>query len=181
MNLINKARKVAKKQHGDKRRKCGDKKLYYTHPFAVADRLQDFKRYRNNDNVIAAAYLHDTLEDTPMDYQGLKDQFNEKIADLVRELTSDSAHYNFKEGDSGYLAKAKYLTNKINKMSEEARVIKLADREDNVSSLSKCSPSFANRYAKETQYILTHLTFEPNKTEKQLITLIWEHITQYLD
>jgi (p)ppGpp synthase/HD superfamily hydrolase len=181
MDLKEKARKVAKEQHGNKRRKYGEKELYYNHPFGVAERLEEFDEYRINENIIAAAYLHDTIEDTPMDYEALKAQFNEKIAELVRELTSDSSKYNSNKEDSKYLAKAKYLTDKINKMSKEARIIKLADRENNVSSLSECSVSFAHRYAKETEYILTHLDFEPNKSEKKLIALIREHITQYLD
>jgi (p)ppGpp synthase/HD superfamily hydrolase len=180
MNLIQKAREFAKKQHGNKKRKCNEDKFYYMHPYAVARQLQKFGHYKDKKNIIAAAYLHDVIEETGIGYKELKTLFNVQVADLVKELTSDAAKYKDANENKGYLAKGKYLTNKLNNMSENARVIKLADREDNVSSLSECSPSFATRYAKETQYILNHIEFEPNRVEKQLIKSIWKSIRPFL-
>lgn len=181
MSLIKKAKEFAKKQHGEDKRKYGEKKPYCTHPYAVAERLQQIKTYKNNEIVIAAAYLHDIVEETNAEYEELKSLFNERIANLVNELTSDPLKYSDDEKQSKYLAKAKYLTNKINKMSEDARVIKLADREHNVSTLAVCPQSFAQRYAKETQYILNHLKFNPNEAEKQLIESIWKYIRPFLN
>lgn len=181
MNLIKKAKKLAKEKHGGDKRKYDEKKDYYSHPQGVAKRLQQFKSYKHNQEVIAAAYLHDILEETNMKYKELKSLFNEQIADLVKELTSDSSKYSNTGDESKYLAKAKYLTDKINNMSEDARVIKLADRTDNVSDLSAAPQSFSDRYAKETGYILTHIQFIPNEVEKQLIESIWKYIRPFLN
>lgn len=133
MNYIKKAKMLAKEKHGEEKRKYGEEKYYYTHPYKVAKGLKKFECYKNNENVIAAAYLHDILEETDIKYEELKSLFNIRIANLVLELTSDSSKYSNKDDKSKYLAKAKYLTNKINNMSEDARVIKLADRKHNVS------------------------------------------------
>lgn len=177
MNLIEKAKKFAKKEHGKNRRKYGSREYYYTHPYAVAERLKKFKEYRNDENILAAAYLHDILEETDIKYEDLKAQFNITIANLVKELTSDVSKY----VGNGDLAKGKYLANKINNMSNNARLIKLADREHNVSNLPACPDSFTERYSRETQYILNHLNFKPNNIEKELIDSIWNYIKPYLN
>jgi guanosine-3',5'-bis(diphosphate) 3'-pyrophosphohydrolase len=179
MDLITKAKKFAKEKHGNDTRKFSNK-FYYTHPFSVADRLKKFKKVKNNENILAAAYLHDTLEDTETTSKELRREFNEKIANLVIELTSDKENYKNNEDRTDHLAKAKYLTDRINNMSRDARLIKLADREHNVSDIPNASESFIKRYMEETHYILEHLQFKPNKEEKALIDSIRNKIQPYL-
>lgn len=182
MDIILRAKEFAKKKHGDIKRKYTPEP-YYSHPFAVAARLKAFDKYKNNDAVLAAAYLHDILEDTLTTYEELLEKFNTKIADLVQELTSNKEYYNDTNEDmepSKPSAKAQYLTDKINNMSKDARIIKLADREHNVSQIADAPNTFIKRYTKETQYILEHLHFEPNKEEQDLINSIWEKIRPFL-
>ncbi len=179
MDLIEKAKTFAKLKHGKDQRKYTNE-LYYTHPFAVVDRLKTFNKYKNNKTILAAAYLHDTLEDTDTTYDELKYNFNKEIADLVQELTSDKKQYKNNKNETDYKAKAQYLTKKINNISKEARIIKLADREHNVSTMSGAPHSFIERYTKETQYILENLKFKPDTEEKELINSIWKKIRPYL-
>ncbi|MHA1601968.1 MAG: hypothetical protein ACTSUI_03060, partial [Promethearchaeota archaeon] len=91
----------------------------------------------------------------------------------VKELTSNKK-------DEQLIGKAQYLTNKINNMSDFARLIKFADREHNVSDLSKEFDSFSSRYAKETLYILNHLNFVPNQDELILIESIRKKIDPFI-
>jgi len=179
MDIINKAKKFAKLKHGNDKRKFTNE-LYYTHPFAVVERLKTFNKYKNNETMLAAAYLHDTLEDTKTTYHELKHIFNKEIANLVLELTSNKEEYTNKQNKTNHSIKAQYLTKKINNMSKNARIIKLADREHNVSSISGAPSSFVKGYTKETKYILENLKFEPDPEENQIINSIWKKIRPYL-
>jgi (p)ppGpp synthase/HD superfamily hydrolase len=179
MDIIEKAKAFAKLKHGkDKRKFTGE--LYYTHPFAVVERLKAFDKYETNEIILAAAYLHDTLEDTNTSFRELKNTFNEEIANLVLELTSNKEEYKDDENKTDHTAKAHYLTKKINNMSKSARIIKFVDREHNISSMSGAPPSFTEKYSKETQYILEHLKFNPDTEEEEIINSIREKIRPYL-
>lgn len=78
------------------------------------------------------------------------------------------------------MAKAKYLTEKINNMTKEARIIKFADRENNVSDLSMDHIEFSLKYAKETKYILDHIDIIPDLGEEEIIQSIRDKISPYL-
>ena len=176
MTTIIKASKLSKKMHKGQTRKHG-KEPYFSHPDAIAHRLINLLK---NDlstgkiskdeykNIIAAAYLHDVLEDTTMEEYELRRIMGDKITDLVVELTSE---------EEMKMGKAKYLSAKISSMSNQARLIKFADREHNVSDLHSIkNQAWARKYARETQYILTHAKFTPSNLERILITSIKEKI-----
>ena len=55
----------------------------------VAAIVKKYKQSHNIDHLIAAAYLHDTIEDTDTTHQALHDLFGGLVASLVLELTSD--------------------------------------------------------------------------------------------
>jgi (p)ppGpp synthase/HD superfamily hydrolase len=179
MNLIEKAKDYAKNKHGNRLRKF-TKELYYFHPYAVADRIRQFKKYKTNEDIIAAAYLHDLIEDTEVTLPDLTINFSREIANIVLELTSNSNEINNVQGNSTWIKKGKYLTKKINHMSDQARIIKLADREHNVSQLEGSPKSFQMNYARETEYILKNLSISPSNEEKILIKSILEKITPFL-
>jgi (p)ppGpp synthase/HD superfamily hydrolase len=157
-NHIEDAIQFGIEKHQGQMRKYGGKP-YFTHPSAVANVI---KQFTNDQDVIIAAYLHDTLEDTQTTYQEIVEKFNERVANIVKELTS------VKE-DVAQLGKAQYLLNKMLHMSDEALLIKLADRFDNTSGfendrqslqgdpkLDKLN-SFIEKYKKETHFILDGL------------------------
>lgn len=104
-------------------------------------------RYTNNVDIIISAWLHDAVEDKYITYEQIKEYFGEKVVYLVYELTSDDKIV-------GVIGKTKYLINKLNNMTSEALLIKLADRLDNVSDLNVTDFKFRKYYKKQTSDIL---------------------------
>jgi GTP pyrophosphokinase len=156
----------AKKAHKGQKRKFSGAP-YFIHPESVANLV---KKYTKDDTLVAAAYLHDIIEDTDSTYEDLEYSFGKAVADLVQELTSLDKEEIIKQG-----GKAKYLTQKMNKMSKDALTIKLCDRLDNVSD-EHASESFKERYYAETKYILDNLTQSLDSTQKKIVNAIKEKI-----
>lgn len=154
-----------KERHAGQLRKLS-KEFYVVHPIKVAKIL---KTMNENDDLVKAAYLHDTIEDTNTTFEELRQKFGLKVANLVKELTSDRSA--IKE-----LGKAQYLAKKMNDMSMDALTIKLADRLDNVSDLNASDLEFTRKYLKETQFILENLKRKLNKNQQQLYTLIMDRV-----
>lgn len=148
-------------KHGSQIRKFTGEP-YYTHSIKVAEIV---KEYTNDENLISTSLLHDTVEDTDATIEEIENLFNMKIALLVAELTS--SNFTIKE-----MGKAKYLINKMNNMSDEALLIKLADRLDNVSGLHLAPEKFIERYKRETIEILDGLNRDLNDNHKDLIKKI---------
>src|SRR5689334_15341109 len=80
--LLNRAYVYAMKAHGEQRRASGDP--YFSHPIEVAAILTDLKL---DDATIAAALLHDTIEDTPTTRAEIDQIFGPDIGHLVEGLT----------------------------------------------------------------------------------------------
>src|SRR5579859_7470335 len=81
-DLLNRAYVYAMKAHGEQKRASGDP--YFTHPLEVAAILTDLKL---DDATIAAALLHDTIEDTPTTRAEIDQVFGPDIGHLVEGLT----------------------------------------------------------------------------------------------
>ena len=147
--IDNKAHEFAKRKHEGQKRADGSP--YMNHPERVADYVERFKKSHKIHHLKAAAYLHDTLEDTDATSEELKREFGKLIASLVQELTSDKAK-------SKEVGKANYLTDKMTNMSDWGLVLKLADRRDNIDDLNTAkNPAFRKRYKEETEFILDNL------------------------
>lgn len=165
LGIIEKAIIFAQDKHKGQVRKDGTP--YITHPLRVSGIVEKFKKSHKIDELMAAAILHDTLEDTNTGISELRENFGELVTLLVVELTSDK----FKSNSEG---KAKYLSEKMSsskKVSDWALTIKLADRLDNVSDLPNANSDFAKRYKTETENIL--ISLEKNRklsnTQKEII------------
>src|SRR5215218_7219630 len=115
--------------HKGQVRKSGEPFVY--HPLATADILADL---RLDSTTIAAALLHDVLEDTEISKEDLAEQFGEEVADIVDGVTKLKRlpSGNFEE------AQAESLRKMIVAMSRDVRVIiiKLADRLHNMRTLA---------------------------------------------
>ena len=168
-NLSEKANEFASLKHEGQKRKF-EGTPYIQHPIMVATRTAEFTP---DQEVIAAAFLHDVLEDTETVHQEIVQEFGERIANLVQELTSD-------DDLIMQLGKSEYLTKKINSMSAEARLIKLCDREHNVTFLHLAPEPFQTKYATSTAYILAHINFIPNLYEQEIISSIQEKIRPFI-
>lgn len=151
-----------------------DKTPYIEHPTRVAEIVRKYKSSKSIDDLISAAHLHDTIEDTETTEADIKKLFGGLVASLVKELTSDKEKV--KE-----VGKTQYLLNKMSKMSSYGLVIKLADRLDNVSDLKTAkNENWRAKYKKETEDILNQL--EKNRTlsatHKKLIDAIREKLNE---
>lgn len=128
--LIIKAYKYADKAHSGQKRKSGEP--YIIHPIHVAYLLMT-KFHLYDAHAVAAALLHDTIEDTSTTYEELIKLFNEDVANLVLSVT-DSKHVEFKNKTAEErFNNAAILRN----MLKDFRTIyiKSADRFHNMSTL----------------------------------------------
>lgn len=174
--MITKAALIfAKEKHKNQNRKVTNEP-YVNHPISVAKILRENKKSHKIKELVAAAFLHDTLEDTNTTEHELEKLFGKLITSLVLELTTD-------EKEKEKIGKEKYLAEKMSdnsRMSNWALVIKLADRLDNVSDLKNADEKFRKRYTKETRHILE--TLEKNRklssTHKKLIKKIEEKLNE---
>lgn len=129
--LRERALRVAARAHHDQTRKASSVS-YITHPVAVALILQQYGFH--NDEVIAAALLHDVVEDTSTTIGDLSAQFPEPVVDLVAHLSErkyDEA--GIKRGWQD--RKAEHLAH-IRDAPLAARAITLADKLHNLSTMT---------------------------------------------
>ena len=149
--ITNKALEFARKKHKGQMRKNNTPVEYITHPINVANLVKKYANNKENiDDLVSSAYLHDTLEDTNTTYEELICNFGNIISNLVKELTNNDVLK--KE-----MGKTKYLSMKMANMSENALIIKLCDRLDNVSSLYDTNKAFIDKYLRETISILNYI------------------------
>ena len=146
--LIERAYKTAEKHHEGQKRKSGED--YITHPLAVARILADLG---SGPATIAAALLHDTVEDTSYSIEQLRSDFGEEVGLLVDGVTKLDK---MKFGDS---AQAETMRKMVVAMSKDVRVlvIKLADRLHNARTWGFVDPDSAKRKAQETLEIYAPL------------------------
>ncbi len=115
------------------------------------------KRYTIDEDILCASILHDVPEDCYEDYEvGLamiENLFGRRVSKLVGELTSIKDEIDDEyQGD-----KASYLTDKMINMSDDALLIKLADRLQNISDAFTATERFRNKYFEETSKIVDSL------------------------
>lgn len=96
---------------------------YHEHPLRVGDMVSN---YTDDLDVIVSSYLHDVLDNGNGNEKDILNLFNERVLDLIKELTNDREMIKIQ-------GKKKYLINKINNMSDDSLLIKLCDRYDNLT------------------------------------------------
>src|SRR6195256_2720121 len=141
--LLNRAYVYAMKAHGEQKRASGDP--YFSHPLEVAAILTDLKL---DDATIAAALLHDTIEDTSATRAEIDQMFGADIGALVEGLTK------LKKLDlvTKEAKQAENLRKLLLAIADDVRVllVKLADRLHNMRTLSHVPPDTRRRTAEET-------------------------------
>ena len=146
--LVSKAYEVAKRQHlGQKRLSCLD---YITHPVAVATILAEIGM---SSETLAAALLHDTVEDTGYSIQKLEEDFGPEVARLVDGVTKlDKVKY-------GEASTAETVRKMVVAMAKDIRVllVKLADRLHNMRTLEFLPAAKQEQKARETLEIFAPL------------------------
>jgi len=147
-DVLTKAFEVAEFYHRPQTRSSGEP--YITHPLAVAKIVADLGM---NEPTIAAALLHDTVEDTDYTLELMTEDFSDEVARLVDGVTKlDKSLY-------GDLAKAETIRKIIMAMFQDIRVvvIKLADRLHNMRTIGSLRADKQTRIAKETLEIYAPL------------------------
>src|SRR2546426_11011809 len=148
--LLNRAFVYAMKAHGEQRRASGDP--YFSHPLEGAAILTDLKL---DDATIAAALLHDTIEDTSATRAEIDSMFGSDIGTLVEGLTK------LKKLDlvTKEAKQAENLRKLLLAIADDVRVllIKLADRLHNMRTLEYMPSDARRRAAEETLEIYAPL------------------------
>lgn len=132
VQIVLKAAQFAARKHKDQRRKDAAASPYINHPLALANLLRE-EGMVGDAVVIAAALLHDTIEDTETDYDELRGQFGDEVAEIVAEVT-----------DTKWLKKTSRKRLQISKAaraSNGAKLVKLADKISNLRDIIASPPS----------------------------------------
>jgi len=148
-----KAWNFAKEAHKGQIRKFVNKPYFGAHVVKVNGIV---KQYTTEEDILCASLLHDVVEDCFEDpevgYHILEEEFGKRVADIVVELTSSK-----EDIDDNYDSKADYLIVKMIHMTDDALIIKLADRLQNISDAFTASERFRNKYFQETIQIMDEL------------------------
>lgn len=121
----------AAKKHTDQRRKGERAEPYVNHLIEVADLVAQFTDDRDAD-VLCAAVLHDTIEDTNTKYEELVKEFGQNVADIVQECTDDKS-----------LPKAERKRLQVEHAphkSDAAKLVKTADKISNLRAILDSPP-----------------------------------------
>ncbi|MEO5866209.1 MAG: bifunctional (p)ppGpp synthetase/guanosine-3',5'-bis(diphosphate) 3'-pyrophosphohydrolase [Sphingomonas sp.] len=170
--LLNRAYVFSLQAHGSQKRASGDP--YFSHPIEVAGILTDLHL---DDETIATAILHDTVEDTVATPEQIERIFGPAVARLVDGVTKLSKIEAQTENERA----AENLRKLLLAMSDDIRVllVKLADRLHNMRTLHHiANPEKRRRIAKETMDIYAPLAERIGMYEfmKEMQTLAFEQL-----
>lgn len=132
------------KKHRDQRRKGSNAEPYINHPLEVANLLANVGKVEDFD-ILMAAVLHDTIEDTETTPEELTELFGPNVCSMVLEVTDDKS-----------LPKAERKLKQIEHaphLSEGAKQIKLCDKISNITDILKNPPHDWSQQRKD-DYIL---------------------------
>ena len=141
--LVNRAFEFSESAHRGQFRKSGEP--YITHPLAVASILS---QWRLDAQGLAAALLHDVMEDTSVTKSELEKSFGKPVADMVDGVSKlDQIEFTSREE-----VQAESFRKMLLAMARDVRVIliKLADRLHNMRTLDAMAPTHRKRIARET-------------------------------
>ena len=148
--LLVRAYHYAEEAHSGQKRASGE--AYFIHPCAVAQILMELGL---DSATVAAAFLHDVIEDTPVTEEDIAAEFGEEILELVSGVTKlDKIVFKSREEEEAENFRKIFVA-----MAKDIRVIiiKLADRLHNMRSLNFLSKERQMKMAQETLDIYTPL------------------------
>lgn len=165
--LLFKALAFSAKKHSKQRRKDLDQSPYINHPIALANILS--KRGIVDENVLCAAILHDTIEDTQTTERELIEEFGKKITSIVLEVTDDKTL-------EKSVRKQKQIEHAAT-ISHEAKLVKLADKIANLTDILDSPPSDwsmerKNEYFQWAKAVVNNLRGTHSGLEKDFDSLV---------
>lgn len=180
--IIKKAIKQANKSHSDQKRDDGSSYLenhIYPVALSVIDYLKNSEKIIHPE-IIAGAILHDVLEDDlSIDESKFRYEFGEKVYSLVKSLTKPEKE-NFLGFDLDEKRKTRneFYFNNIKNSCFETKIIKLADRLNNILSLDKVTEEKRKRIIKDTK---EHYIPLAKKVDDYFLDKIENNLKKYLD
>lgn len=155
LTVIDKAFKLAVQAHGDVRRRSGE--LYIFHPISVA-KISATELYLDAP-AIAAALLHDVVEDTEYTLDDITEQFGIEISNIVDGLTKISGDPTEKMDEMKDTRQSETIKKILVSLSYDPRVIlvKLADRLHNLRTIDSMPHEKQAKIAAETKIIYAPL------------------------
>jgi len=125
------ALRFACEQHAEQTRKGHRPEPFVLHPLRVARRL--LAHDLDDPELISAALLHDVLEDTDCPPEEIEQRFGPEVLHIVRELTDDKELLKS--------LRKQYQVERANLLGLKARLIRIADKTDNVADLVEDPPA----------------------------------------
>ena len=170
MNLVLKATQFAALKHCDQRREDG-KTPYIIHPISVAMILAEIGSIEDLE-ILSAALLHDTLEDTDTSAHELDKIFGSRVRIIVEELT-DNDMLTFSQRKQMQIDNAPYL-------SKDATLVRIADKISNVSDVIENPPpewnqKRCNKYVDWAEAVMNNC----QKVNQDLENHFFELLTEY--
>lgn len=158
-NLVDRAEFFARNAHANQTRKYTND-LYITHPHQMVGLLKRAHELglvdQVTDQMVAATWLHDTVEDTPVTLEEIREVFGDEVADLVFWLTDTLTH---EDGNRAFRKEA--ARKRLAEAPMEAQIIKAVDLMHNAGSIALYDPDFWKVFEKEAQELLTAMTKVP--------------------
>ena len=127
---LNRAYVFAVKMHGSQKRESGDP--YFSHPVEVAGILTEYKL---DYATIVTALLHDTVEDTDVTVEQIREEFGDRVADLVAS-ESDTFEEGVSEEESWH-ARKQAAIDRLSKAGREAKMVALGDKLSNMRAIAR--------------------------------------------
>ena len=152
-NIVELAEDFANEAHAGQTRRYTNEP-YFNHVFSVAERV---KELTDDEEIIAAALLHDTVEDTEVTDEDILNIFGDRIAALVYDLTDHFTSETYP--NLNRKQRKKLEAERIGKANGDVRLIKLCDIADNTGSIVEHDPGFARIYMKEKSYLLKQMGY----------------------
>src|SRR5689334_14811129 len=159
-DLLDEVKDFADKAHGNQMRRYTPER-YIVHPVRV---MQTCKAYTSDITILAAALLHDVLEDTPVTKEELQaflcklmsEEDAKRTVQLVKELTDVYIKANYPNWNR---KKRKIKeAERLEKTSAAAQTIKYADIIDNAPEVTEKEPDFAKKFIPEYKTLLKRIT-----------------------
>jgi len=150
-DLVLGAKKFACEKHKNQKTRNGVMS-YSGHLEGVVSRLKNLGITDNG--VLCAAWLHDIIEDTDVDFDQINDRFGREVAVTVLSLTKDRNHPK-KDREADYI-------NQLKDATLQAKIIKLCDIADNLKDLSN-APISQTQKNKQVKKIMHHLRVIKNE------------------
>jgi (p)ppGpp synthase/HD superfamily hydrolase len=163
------ARRFAQLAHEGQLRKYS-KEPYIVHPEAVAELVRSVG---HTEEMLAGAWLHDVVEDTPVSIDDIHREFGAIVGSLVSDLTDVS------KPSDGNRARRKALDLRHSERAgPQDKTIKLADLIDNSKSIVRHDPSFARVYMREKAALLDVLREGDPELHERARRILAEYRTQ---